>query len=452
MAEDQSIPKGQAFQSFQNQRTNAQQKIDGVLHNNRIRGQWVGFLIMLLLAVGVFWSSQTTLDEIAIAEGTVIPADKIKVVQHLEGGILEKILITEGDLVTVGQELFHLDLGTSGLDPERLNTELQSLLIMRHRARTEASEATEIVFPDDQIQSSPDIVLAEEQLFYSNRRVLKSAIDIHDSQLLQKKSARNEVLDRIKSLEDQRRGQQELHEILGLQLQGGSVSKVEFLESELKIKDIEGQIQQVKQSRKRIAEEIAEIGLAQEQEREKFRIRALFDLEEAEEKIAAIRQTLKRAGAQQNRAVITSPITGIVKSLRYNTIGNVIQPAEVLAEIVPKGNNLLIEAKLKPIDRGFVAVGQSANIKIGTYEFSRYGGIEGEVALLSASSTTSQDGLTYFEIQVRPEKAYLGDNPNALVISPGMQATVDIHTGQRTVLDFLLKPILKIRDEAFRER
>ncbi len=452
MTEDRTIAKGQAFKSFQRQRQDAQQKIDGLLRNNRIRGQGVGFLIMLLLGAGVYWSSQATLEEVAIAEGMVIPADKIKVVQHLEGGILQEILVTEGDTVTAGQELFHLNLGAGGLDQERLDTELQSLLIMRHRARAEADEATEIAFPDDQRKSFADIVHAEEQLFYSNRRVLKSAIDIHNSQLLQRKSAEQEVRDRIASLEEQHTGQKELHEILKLQFNSGSVSKVELLEAELKITDIEGQIQQAKQSRKRITEEIAEIALAKKQEREKFRIRALFDLEEAEEKIATISQTLKRAGAQQNRAVVVSPITGIVKSLRYTAIGNVIQPAEVLAEIVPKGNNLLIEAKLKPIDRGFVAVGQSAKIKIDTYEFSRYGGIDGEVALLSASSTTSQDGITYFEIQVRPEKTYLGDDPDALVISPGMQATVDIHTGQRTVLDFMLKPILKIRDEAFRER
>lgn len=449
---EEKIAKSQAFQSFQNQRRDAEQKIDAILRRNRVRAPGIGFLIMLLLGAGVYWSSQATLDEVAIAEGHVIPADKIKVVQHLEGGILEKILIAVGDSVTAGQELFHLDLGAGGLDLARLDTELSSLLIVRHRARAEAENKTRITFPDDQSQSFPDIVHAEEQLFYSNRRVLKSALDIFASQLLQKKSARNEIDDRIASLKGQYTGLQELYDILKRQFDSGSVSKVELLEAELKVADVDGQIQQAEQSRKRITEEITEIDLAREQEREKFRIRALFELEETEEKIATIRKTLERAGAQHNRAVVVSPITGVVKSLRYTAIGNVIQPAEILAQIVPNGNNLLIEARLKPIDRGFIAVGQPAKIKIDTYEFSRYGSIDGVVTLLSASSTTSQDGVTYFEIQVRPEKAYLGDDPDALVISPGMQATVDIRTGQRTVLDFLLKPILKIRDEAFRER
>jgi len=161
---------------------------------------------------------------------------------------------------------------------------------------------------------------------------------------------------------------------------------------------------------------------------------------------------LSEATEQKIRADVRSPIDGIVKNLRFNTIGGVVQPGEAIMEIVPIGDNLVIEAKLTPTDRGYVAVGQSTTVKISTYDYARYGGLNGRVTMVAPDTSTDEDGAPYFRVLVETDKTYLGQRAGELPIVPGMEATVDIHTGTRTVLDYLLKPVLKMRDEAFRER
>ncbi|HAE02955.1 MAG TPA: HlyD family type I secretion periplasmic adaptor subunit, partial [Rhodospirillaceae bacterium] len=142
----------------------------------------------------------------------------------------------------------------------------------------------------------------------------------------------------------------------------------------------------------------------------------------------------------------------IVMDLRTNTIGGVIRPGEPIAEIVPVSNDLQILAKLNPKDRGFVAAGQKAVVKITTYDYARYGGLDGVVERVSASTSTGQQGQTYYEVVVRTDKTYLGTQEGDFPITPGMEATVDIHTGTRTVLDYMVRPVLKLQHEAFRER
>ncbi|MDP4795948.1 MAG: HlyD family efflux transporter periplasmic adaptor subunit, partial [Rhodospirillales bacterium] len=141
-----------------------------------------------------------------------------------------------------------------------------------------------------------------------------------------------------------------------------------------------------------------------------------------------------------------------VKNMRYNAVGNVVKPGEPIMEIVPTGDQLVVEAKLNPIDRGYVTVGQAATVKISTYDFARYGGLKGEVIRVAPDSSTDEDGAPYFRVVVQTDKNYLGYNEGDLPITPGMQATVDIHTGKKSVMDYLVKPVLKLRHEAFRER
>ena len=168
--------------------------------------------------------------------------------------------------------------------------------------------------------------------------------------------------------------------------------------------------------------------------------------------IAQANETLIKATDQVFRAEIRSPIDGIVKSLRYHTIGGVVSPGEAIMEIVPTGDNLVIAAKLNPADIGYVRAGQPAVVKINTYDFVRYGGLDGEIIYLSADSHTDNEGATYFQVVALTTKTYLGDQPDDLPITPGMQAQVDIHTGSKSVMHYLLKPVLKLKSDAFRER
>jgi len=184
----------------------------------------------------------------------------------------------------------------------------------------------------------------------------------------------------------------------------------------------------------------------------RFNREAREELGETEQEIARVKELLTLATEQGTRAEIKSPIDGVVKNLRYNTIGGVIRPGEPILEIVPTGENLVIESRLSPIDRGYVNEGQAAMVKISTYDFARYGGLEGTVIQLAPDTTIDENGQPYFRVIVQTDKNYLGAAEGILPIVPGMQATVDIHTGKKTVMDYLIRPVLKLRHEAFRER
>ncbi len=176
------------------------------------------------------------------------------------------------------------------------------------------------------------------------------------------------------------------------------------------------------------------------------------ELGDVEVEIRRIDELLAEATAQSGRTLIRSPTDGIVKNLRINTIGGVVRPGEPILDIVPECDRLVVEARLDPADRGYVRVGQPALVKLTTYDYVRYGGLEGEVVRIAPDSDVTQAGRPYFRVVVETRKTWLGDTKDSLPISVGMQATVDIRTGRRTVLDYLLRPVLKLKSEAFRER
>ena len=189
-----------------------------------------------------------------------------------------------------------------------------------------------------------------------------------------------------------------------------------------------------------------------EEERSRFRREAEDELGKSEQAIARITTLLDEATEQNVRSEIKSPIDGVVKNMRYNTIGGVVLPGEPVMEIVPTGGNLVVEAKLKPTDRGYVETGQPAVVKISTYDFVRYGSLDGTVSLVAADTSTDPDLGPFYRVVIETDKSYLGDVEGELPILPGMGATVDIHTGRKSVMDYLIKPVLKLRSEAFRER
>ncbi len=228
--------------------------------------------------------------------------------------------------------------------------------------------------------------------------------------------------------------------------------KIDHLRIEREVERLAGERKTLDTGMPRADAALAEARERIKEERLKFRRVAVEDMGKIDVAIAQSRETLAKATDQVVRSVIRSPIDGVVKSLRYHTIGGVVRPGEAIMEIVPTLDNLVIEAKLDPNDIGYVEIDQRAVVKINTYDFVRYGGLDASVIFLSADSHTDADGETYFRVFARTDKSYLGDEPGELPIAPGMQAQVDIHTGRKSVLTYMLKPILKLKSEAFRER
>jgi adhesin transport system membrane fusion protein len=407
--------------------------------------------VMLFLLGFVGWALFARFDEVSIAVGEVVPQGQVKVVQHLEGGIIQSIYVKEGDPVRAGDKLVQLDLAASASREEELTVALDGLVLRRARLEAEAG-GTDLVFPEDVAERRPDTVRSEQLAFQTRRLELESTLRGLSDQIEQRSlDIRQLETERANKANDLGLAREELSISESL-LVDELTSKVDHLSIQRDVEKLQGDIASIGAA---IARAKAALSEAQQKLREaelNFRRTALDELGKIQLGIDQTREELAKATALSRRTEITSPIDGVVKSVRYHTIGAVVSPGEPIMEIVPSNENLVIEAKLAPRDVGYVAVGQKAVVKISTYDFVRYGGLDARIILVSADSTTSEDGQTFFRVIAQTEKNYLGASPGELPITPGMEATVDIHTGTKSVMHYLLKPVLKLRSEAFRER
>lgn len=407
--------------------------------------------VMIMLVVLFSWAFFAELDEVAVATGEVIPQGKIKVVQHLEGGIVEELFVVEGDAVKEGDTLLQLDLASTGSNLEELRVRLDSQFLVRARLFAEA-EGSKLAFPKDAADRRPTLVSAQRQAFKARKRELTSTLRVLQEQVKQRVLEIQELSARQKAAKRNYKLATERLKLSKSLLSEGLTPKIEHLELEAEVESLDGEVKSLEPAlpKARAAAEESRQRLKEGEIR--FRREAREELGKTEQEIARLNELLIRVTEQGSRAAIKSPIDGIVKNLRYNTIGGVIKPGEPILEIVPTGENLVIQSKLNPTDRGYVTEGQRALVKISTYDFARYGGLEGTVIQLAPDTTTDENGQPYFRVIVQTDKNYLGEEEGSLPIVPGMQATVDIHTGKKSVMDYLIRPILKLRHEAFRER
>lgn len=430
----------------------ASDKLDMLLSHNPLPGwRLLAWPIMLMLAIGITWANFATLDEVSIATGEVVPAGKIKVVQHLEGGIILEIYVSEGDTVKEGQTLLQLDLASAGTNQEELQVRLDSNNLVKARLEAEAS-GNELVFPEAEAKRRPAIVSAQRQAYEARRRELSSTIQVMREQVKQRELEVEELTARSRAVESNYKLASERLKMSKSLLAEGLTAKMEHLQLEAEVENLDGEMKSLRPSLPKVLAAVEESKQRLQETESRFRREAQDQLGKIAEDIARVTELLSKATEQGIRAEIKSTINGVVKNMRYNAVGNVVKPGEPIMEIVPTGERLVIEAKLNPIDRGYVTVGQSATVKISTYDFSRYGGLEGIVSRVAPDSSTDENGAPYFRVVVQTDKNFLGHAEGEFPITPGMQATVDIHTGQKSVMDYLVKPVLKLRHEAFRER
>ena len=411
----------------------------------------VAWPIIVMLAALLTWSYFSEMDEFSVAPGKVVTVGNIKVIQHLEGGIIIDLFINEGDTVKEGASLLNLDLGTTSLNKDDLQVQIDSGLISRSKVEAEA-EGKDLVFPPDVAKRRPALVLAARQAYDAHKREFAMTLNVIREQKRQRELEVEELeskrwaTNRNFSLAKERLAMSKSLLSRGLQ------PKMEDLQLEAQVESLQGESKTLESSMPRVRAAVSEANERLRDAENRFRREAQDELSKIEQSLARTREILVQATSQGLRAEIKSPIGGVVKNLRYHTIGGVVKPGEPIMEIVPVGDALVIETKLAPTDRGYVTESQHALIKISTYDYARYGGLDGKVVLVAPDSSTDEKGVPYFRVMVKPEKTYLGKQEGVLPISPGMEATVDIHTGTRTVMDYLMRPVLKLRYEAFRER
>jgi membrane fusion protein, adhesin transport system len=412
----------------------------------------VALAIIGLLIIAIIWAFFARLDVVAKALGTVVPQGQIKTIQHLEGGIVREFFVREGDKVKKGEILVQLDLGAAGMNADELQVRIDGLYLKRARLHAHVNRKP-LSFPDAPADRQLGLVSAERQAYDSRQRQVSSRLEVVDRQIKQKEAELKEFLAQKVTTKQALAIAYERSAISQGLVKDKLVSKLELLEIRRDISELKGKLAEIEAAIPRAKASIAETIARRAEDTVRFRSESVELLRETEVDLARHRELLSKASDQVRRTEVLSPIRGVVKNLANNTVGGVVRAGDPIMEIVPVNEKLVIEAKLNPVDVGFVKEQMKADVKISTYEFIRYGGLEGTVTQVAADANQDrQSGDHYFRVIVETDKSYLLSEGKKLPISSGMQAEVDIHIGTKSVFQYLIQPVLKLKHEAFRER
>lgn len=421
-----------------------------LLQQDPLRARMILKAVALVFLVLLLWAAIAEVDEITRGEGKVIPSRSLQVLQSLDGGIVTEILVQEGQEVTQGQVLLRLDQTRFVSNLRENQSQYYSLLAKAARLRA-LSDGKAFVVPQELAQNKDmrDLIEAERALYLSRQAELDATLSVVRQQLAQ----RNQELVEARARRDQAANGFELtSKELNLtkpMVASGAVSDVEILRLERDVSRYRGERDQAAAQIQRIQAAISESqSKALEVERE-FRNRARSELSETTAKLDALGEGSVALSDKVKQSDIRSPVKGTVQRLLVKTVGGVVQPGRDIVEVVPSEDTLLIEARVLPKDIAFLRPGQDALVRLTAYDFAIYGGFEGTLEHISSDTVIDDKGNAFYVVRVRTRKANLGPN---LPILPGMVAQADIMTGKKTVLSYLLKPILRGKYYALTER
>lgn len=418
------------------------------LQQDPLRARGLLRIVAVALLVMVTWAAFAPIDEITRGDARVVPTTQLQIVQSVDGGVVESLLVKEGQVVEAGQILLRVDptrFVSSMLESRAGETALQAKAL-----RLEAlTRGTAFSPPPALVKEAPDIVAHEMRLYESRKAEIGAQTSIYQSQLVQRQQELNEVRARRdqaeRSLDLMTR---ELNATRPM-VASGAVSEVEVLRLEREVARLRGDREQstaqISRVQSSIQEAISKINEVQLTSRNTMSA----ELSDTMSKLASLKQGGLALEDKVKHADIKSPVRGTVKRLLVNTIGAVVQPGKEVVEVVPLDDALILEVQIAPKDIGFLRAGQEAMVKFSAYDFSIYGGLAAEVFLIGADSVLDEQGNAFYHVRVRTKKTSLAPN---LPVIPGMVAQVDIMTGKKTVLSYLLKPVLRAKANALTER
>lgn len=412
-------------------------------------GQHLLWAIAVFTVVCLLWAIWAELDEFTRGDGKVIPSQHIQVIQNLEGGILAELYVTEGQTVKRGQPLLRIDDTRFSSSLREAGVTLDQLQIKSARLRAEADgspfDVSEEQFSDPLVQEELAVYRSRQKELDSNTLVLKQ----QESQKLQE-------LSELKARRDQlRRSYQLLAKELALTkplAESGAISEVELLRLERQVNDLQGELDAAQLALPRVESSLQEAKEKLANAELVFRREAREELSEITGELARLTETSSALADRVQRTMVRSPVAGTVKQLLVKTIGGVIQPGMDIVEVVPSEEILLVEARVRPADIAFLHPGQKAKVKFTAYDFSIMGGLDGEVVHISPDTIVDENGDSYYLVRVETSRTFVGPDGSELPIIPGMTVSVDILTGKKTVMSYLLKPIIKTKQLALRER
>lgn len=420
---------------------------EAVLAKSSSASRKILYVIFLAITWLLIWAHFAEIDEITRGQGSIVPSGKNQVVQNLEGGIVQEILIKEGDEVKKGQILVRLDnksFESSFGESEVRQRELEAKYARLHAESS--GEAFEIA-PD-----ANDSLQHEKSLYDSNKAQLAQQENIIKEQIRQKEIELNELNSKINQLRSAYSLVLKEKDITEPLFKKGLVSEVEFLQLQRRLSDIKGDLDSSIVSVPRAKAAIAEANNKLNEVKLDFTNKAKKEFNEVSAELQRLRQQKIGIEDRVDRTLVRSPVNGIVSKLYIHTVSGVIKPGENIAEIVPIEDSLIAEVKVKPSDVAFLRPGLRAMVKVTAYDFSIYGGLTGQVEQISADTETDERGNSWYLVRIKTDKNHLGTDARPLRIIVGMVVSADIITGKKSVLDYLLKPILKVKQAALRER
>lgn len=408
--------------------------------------------IFAFFVVFIIWASFAKIDISARGEGQVVPSSQVQEISNLEGGIVDQFFVKEGDKVKKDQTI--LRLRDVGANSELGTNEARylGLLATITRLQAEVDGKPTVEFPEEVIKKAPQSVAEEMNAFSANKMKLSGQTMVLETELAQRRQEVSELQAKSSDLAGViRLQQQEMDQIRPL-VARGSAPRIELLQLERGIKEKETELNSVRNSVPRANSAIAQAQARIGELRSTLVAQSQMELAAKTIEMNALKETLSGLQDRKGRTEIKSPVEGIVKDLKVGTVGGVVKPGETIVEVVPIDDQLIVEAKIKPSDIARLRPGMHAMVKFTAYDFAIYGGLKGKVTDISADTIKNEKGESFYRVKVRTDQSILKHNGEVLPIIPGMVANVDIMTGQRTVMQYLLKPVAKTLENSMNEK
>ena len=415
----------------------------------RRRGhRFAGLLTVLTLAfVGIMgvWAHYAVLDEVTRGEGRVVPSSKVQIIQNLEGGILAEILVREGDIVQADDILVRIDNSAAQANFRDLQSQYYSLQATVERLDAE-QQGRDMKISDELRTNAPVAVADQESLFDFRRRQMEAQISVLQSQASQRSQEIAEMESRSKQLRRSLELAREEKAITEPLVRNGVMPRVDLIRIERQLSDLKGEIDTIGLSIPRLRSAVKEAEQRIEEVQLSAKSEITNELNRARAELKSVRETLFAGRDRVTRTEVRSPVHGTIKEIKHTTVGGVIRPGEDILEIVPLDDSLLIEARIRPTDIAFLRPSQQAIIKVAAYDFSIYGGLKAKVEHISADTIRDDKGDSFYRVYLRTEKNTLTHQGNELPIIHGRSTTGEVSAAD------LLKPILRARERALRER
>ncbi|MEM7468376.1 MAG: HlyD family type I secretion periplasmic adaptor subunit [Pseudomonadota bacterium] len=406
-------------------------------------------LILVCSAVLSFaaWSTIVELEEIAVAPGEIIPSSSVISVEHLEGGIVSEIHVSNGQAIQQGNPIVTIDGSAAKAELDQMHSRIRALDSRKARLRALANTDFSVSTTDysTDLGSEFEVLMAQKNAHQSERKIISQQLRERNALLVAKLSERKNIVESVELLKEELDMRAELH----AKHTASKLDLIKVKERHVKEKAELSRVQgDIETTRSEIAEFKQRVSDLDTQMRDKM----LQQISQIEAERAEIEELIRGLEDRVTRLVVTSPISGLIQNLTLSSAGQVISPGGLVSEIVPLNEDLFVDAEVSTGDIGHVAVGDAVNVKLDAYNFARHGAIDGEVESISPTTYVEENKSPYYKTRIRLASQHLGPDPDRFRLIPGMTVQADINTGSKTLFQYLMKPLYTALDESFRER